>query len=190
MAIRNELVADDPDYIWWIGDGTKDSVNDGLFSISNTGDAHFGGALSAGVIFVAVQNPKFGNLGLSVDTEAIPSNGGPRLVTFSFHYSNEGTTSSNLTEDISATISLGRIAANGGWTPLASNTFDGRITSTGSGSSWNTRVHLSGSVTFSDNNSAPAPRYRVTLGASTGNWPLTIGGSRGRQRLGVSSLEV
>lgn len=190
MAMRIEMLADDPNFLIWIGDGNKNWDNRGIFSITPNGDGFFSGNLSVGKSFVGMQSPIFGGTGLIAYADLAPStSGGKRIVHVNLLYSNSGTTSTNITESLSAVLVLERAASTTAttWTELTQFTVNGATTSTAQGGNFFSECKLIGSFTYTDNNTLTNQSYRVRILSTTGTWPRTIGGSQGIQRLGVCS---
>lgn len=190
MAMRIEMLASDPDFLLWVGDGDKDWSNRGAFSLTPNGDGYFSGSLSVGKSFVGMQSPIFGNAGLIAYADLAPStSGGTRVVHVNLLYANEGTTSTNISESLSAILILERAASVTAttWTELTRFTVNGATTSTATGGTFYSSCKLSGSFTFTDNNTLVNQSYRVRILSTTGTWPRSIAGSQGMQRLGVCS---
>lgn len=186
MAIRMEVCANDPNYLWWIGDGAKTLMEQGIFSITNTGDAHFGGRLNGNIIRYAESSPKFG-ASTSMESGQIATYGRGRKVVASINYYNTGTIGSVPGGTPQATLRLERRPnSSADWTVIAMTTVTGSLTSVGG----EVEVRLDGSLTFTDNVAwNDAFRYRVST-VGSGPWPITTSNGMGRQRLSLITTEA
>lgn len=160
--------------------------------LTRTGDAYFGGSLSAGVLKNAVTSSTISGTAI-VETGAFGTNGGPKIVVYSLSYNNFGFNTTDLGNGtISATISLQRSYNGGAWTAVGSVNLTGNRISEGfePGSGYSHAFNLSGSATFTDNLAGTGNfNYRVLVTSPSG-WPYTMNTQNAQsQRTSVISTE-
>ncbi|MCR6661822.1 MAG: hypothetical protein NVV60_01410 [Luteimonas sp.] len=157
-----------------------------------TGDAYFGGTLSAGVLRNAAQTSVIGTTA-QVEIGAFGTNGNSKVVTYSMQYQNGGLLPTDPgSSALTATVVLERSYNGGAWTQVSTMTASGNRTSNydSESSQYFVTMGLSGSSTFTDSLAGTQSfNYRVRITAHTGGWPMTIGGQLGMQRLTVLSTE-
>ena len=188
MATRLELLADDPEFLLWIGEENKDWYNYGSFSIGNTGNAWFNGTLSAGVTSVSRTNPMFKN-NSTIVIPGFGTAGSKKVLVCSILYANIGFNATAINGAIQAGITLGRSTDGVNYTNLSGWTVDGTVTSNPVSGGYQVEYRLAGSFTFTDNDPVAAPYYRASLSGSGLTWPALLDGEYGTQRLTIVGVQ-
>jgi uncharacterized coiled-coil protein SlyX len=160
--------------------------------LTRTGDAYFGGSLSAGVLKNSGNTSVLSGTA-TTSTGAFSTNGGQKIVTYSLSYRNVGWHNSDLGNgSLSATITLERSYNGGAWTNVGSVNLTGNRISEGfePGDGWAHTFDIAGSGTFTDNLAGTGTfNYRVTVSAPSG-WPYTMNARNGQtQSTSVISTE-
>jgi len=192
MVTRIEIMPNDPNYLVWAGDGTKDDAN-AIFYIKNNGAAYFGGSLSAGALVNEVKSELVSPT-QTLETGIFGTNGTAKTVTFSTGYSNYGRYSSNIAGSNTGTLILERSYNAGGWVQVATAPISGNASSEYDSELgyWLVSTYAAGSGTFVDTLAGSGTfNYRVRLVNPTGYWPYMLGPpwQNGGQTTIVKSVE-
>lgn len=173
------------------------SKSNAIMWMDQSGNAYWGGSLSAGVLKNAAQSSQI-SASASVEVGPFGTNGNQKVVTWGVSFSNAGfetTDQGNAT--LTGTIVLERsLNAGSTWTQISSLSVTGNRTSTYDHElhRWDINVYASASGTFTDNTAGTSNfMYRVRITATSG-WPLIINNgsnpaSFGTQRLYIQSVE-
>lgn len=192
MATRIEI---DPSamYLIWAGENAISEDNPGIFSVRSLGQAYFGGNLRPEVARTAVQSPQISSTAVVMtDPVAMPSGHAIR-VNVSMYYENSGYRSTPLTGSPSCKVLLqySHGSSSTTWTTLTSLPVIGLIKNTPSGSGQQSSISLSNAFTFIHKDTSGGTfRYRAIITSADGSWPVTIGSSRGKQRLGLQVVSL
>lgn len=157
----------------------------------NSGDAYFGGTLSAGILKNAAQTSQV-STSATVETGPFGTNGNSKVVVASLAYDQDGLLASNPgNATLTATVVLERSYNSGSWTQIGTfNASGSRTVGPIEAGQYPVAWTLSGSVTVTDNQAGTGTfNYRARITANSGNWPFTIGTDPGQQRLAVISTE-
>lgn len=192
MSNRIEILANDPTYLFWAGDGTKNDANS-VFYIKNNGDAYFGGSLTAGDLVAQATNNTVSNTAYA-DTGKFGTGGSSRTITYSIAYNNAGTNTTSLPTSLSCTLTLYRSINGAAFTSVSTKTVTGTLTNEYDPEFHNYDIiaSMSGSNSYTDS-SVSGTTYDYKVGVSgASNWPVTLisgGSTTGIQSLVVKSVE-
>lgn len=192
MATRIEI---DPSamYLIWAGEGAIAEDKPGIFSVRNQGQAYFGGNLRPEVARTAVQSPQLSQTAwVTTDPVGMPA-GYANRVTVSLSYENSGYRSSQLIGSPSCQVKLlyAYGTNNPDWETLTQFPVSGSITNTPSGGGFQTRISMGNALTFTHRDMRGGVfRYRAVIVSPNGPWPVTIGSSKGKQRLGLQVVSL
>lgn len=191
MTTRIEI---DPSalYLLWAGEGVISEDNPGIFSVKGGGQAYFGGGLRSEVIRTAVQNPVYSQ-NATVQTDPVDMPPGSKRVVASLYYENSGYRSTPLTGNPYCQVFLDYAYGINSttWTALTNFPVNGTITNTPSGSGYQTRISMQNAVTYTHiDNRVGRFVYRASIMFASGPWPVTIGSSKGKQRLGLQVVSL
>lgn len=129
-----------------------------------TGDAYFGGSLSAGIIKNAVQTTSNGGPGLQLTTGEVGSNGRPRQVILSYAFSRMATQTSFQGVDQGQSSATVTLAANGVTIATLNASGDWRRTAyQGNANPARYEETVSGSLTMTDRSGGTKVTYTATL---------------------------
>lgn len=183
--------------VYWIG---PKSIGKASAKKSNatlwfdaTGNAYFGGTLSAGVFKNGARSSQFGG-SVQVETGEFGTNGNPKVVTASCVYSNTGYVSSSLgNASLTGSFVVERSIGGGAWSTVASGSITGNRTEIEyePGLGYLTEWFCSASVTFTDTDASTSNfNYRIRLTGASG-WPYNLGGvvGLGTQTTSILSTE-
>lgn len=194
MATRIEIMPNDPTYLFWAGDGTKNDAN-AIFYIKNNGSAYFGGSLTAGQLIASAESNQIGSAA-TISTGKFGTNGGSKTVYYSLNYRNIGMFNSSFGNGTNqATLNLYRSLSGGPFVFMQSHVVTGTYTSEYDGELmlYNINSNISGGGTFIDTSTHTGSfEYYTTITSASGQWPVTLGGppwSQGNQTLRISSSE-
>lgn len=192
MATRIEI---DPSalFLIWAGDGAISEDKPGIFSVRNMGQAYFAGNLRPEVARTAVQNPQYSNTAIAETDPVVMPSGAAIRVNVSMSYENSGYRTTQLTGSPSCQVWLQYAYGtnNPSWTTLTTLPVVGSIKNTPSGSGFQSTISLRNALTFTHRDTRGGTfRYRATIMFADSSWPVTIGSSRGKQRLGLQVVSL
>lgn len=184
------------DLVFWYGPNVGASAcakGNGKIWFDTSGDAYFGGTLSAGILKNAAQSTQVSTTA-QVSTGRFNTNGNPKVVVFSLSYQQAGRLPTNEgASALSATVVLERSRDGSGvWTQVSSMNVTGSrsFIDFEPGLGYLHRWELGGSSTFTDSATGTEDfEYRARITASSGDWPRNVGGTLGTQRLAIISTE-
>ncbi|NLA68530.1 MAG: hypothetical protein GX856_09880, partial [Gammaproteobacteria bacterium] len=184
------------DLVFWYGPNVGASgcsKGNGKIWFDTSGDAYFGGTLSAGILKNAAQSTQVSTTA-QVSTGRFSTNGNPKVVVFSLSYLQAGRLPTNEgASTLTATVVLERSRDGSGvWTQVSSLNVNGArsFIDFEPALGYLHRWELGGSSTFTDNATGTEDfEYRARITAASGDWPRNVGGTLGTQRLAIISTE-